>query len=288
VNTAVKGFILPLRRRGMEGDSDRFKSPLAPLFQRGVLHCAKQRRNKKCLRRKISRRTQLTVATDEGTKFPSSGKFRAVLWAVAYTNPSDDPNAEVVEAELNSGDIFDITRGKEGTSGQAWSSGDNFAHTITAETIEEVGKVIQTVHSQTGALATGTTTIPYDDTIPQNNEGDEYMTLSITPESSTNKLVIEVLCVLSSSAGQNAMTVALFQDSTADALAVTAASISNANEIQTIRLTHEMTAGTTSSTTFKVRAGGDIAATTTFNGRAGAGKFGGKMASSIRITEYKA
>jgi hypothetical protein len=47
--------------------------------------------------------TQLTIATGEGTKFPSSGKFRAVLWAEAYINPSDDPNAEIVEAELSSG-----------------------------------------------------------------------------------------------------------------------------------------------------------------------------------------
>jgi hypothetical protein len=82
--------------------------------------------------------TQLTVATGEGTKFPSSGKFRAVLWAASYTNPSDDPNTEIVEAELNTGDTFDITRGKEGTSGHAWSASDNFAHTITAETMEEI------------------------------------------------------------------------------------------------------------------------------------------------------
>jgi hypothetical protein len=82
--------------------------------------------------------TQLTIATGEGTKFPSSGKFRAVLWAEAYINPSDDPNAEIVEAELSSGDTFDITRGEEGTSGHAWSASDNFAHTITAGTLTEL------------------------------------------------------------------------------------------------------------------------------------------------------
>jgi len=86
--------------------------------------------------------TQLTVDTGDGTTFPSSGKFRAVLWGSSYSNPSDDPDAEVVEAELNAGDVFDITRAKEGTSAQAWSAGDNFTHVLTAGTIEELEAAI--------------------------------------------------------------------------------------------------------------------------------------------------
>ena len=39
------------------------------------------------------------------------------------------------------------------------------------------GSVVQTVSYQTGAVATGTTIIPIDDTIPQISEGNEYMTL---------------------------------------------------------------------------------------------------------------
>jgi hypothetical protein len=46
-----------------------------------------------------------------------------------------------------------------------------------------------------------------------------------------------------------------------------------------------MDAGTTSETTFKVRAGGEEAGTTTFNGVGGARKYGGVLASSITITE---
>ena len=53
-----------------------------------------------------------------------------------------------------------------------------------------------------------------------------------------------------------------------------------------VTFTHYMTAGTTSATTFKVRAGADGAGTTTTNGGAGMGRFfGGVMASSITITE---
>jgi hypothetical protein len=46
-----------------------------------------------------------------------------------------------------------------------------------------------------------------------------------------------------------------------------------------------MTSGTTSATTFKVRAGANAAGTTTFNGTAGARLFGGVMASSMVIRE---
>ena len=48
-----------------------------------------------------------------------------------------------------------------------------------------------------------------------------------------------------------------------------------------------MTAGTTSSTTFKGRAGLSAAGTLSFNGFGGARRFGGVMASSITITEVQ-
>jgi hypothetical protein len=79
--------------------------------------------------------------------------------------------------------------------------------------------------------------------------------------------------------------VALFQDSTADALAVGFSFYSDPTVGVAIGFTHYMTAGTTSATTFKVRAGGHSAGTTTFNGQGGARKYGGVSASSITITE---
>ena len=50
---------------------------------------------------------------------------------------------------------------------------DNPDPTVVAAT---GGIVVQTVHTQDGEVATGTTNLPFDDTIPQNTEGDEYMT----------------------------------------------------------------------------------------------------------------
>jgi len=84
----------------------------------------------------------------------------------------------------------------------------------------------------------------------------------------------------------SAFVVALFQDSTANALAVSGQALIATSAAIATPLTHTMTAGTTSATTFKVRAGGNVAGTTTFNGVGGARFYGGVYASSITITEY--
>lgn len=148
------------------------------------------------------------------------------------------------------------------------------------------GFVVQVVNTQTGAMATGTTVIPSDDTIPQNTEGDEYMTLAITPKAATNKLRIDVVFFGTVSVAGHLL-VALFQDATANALAATEARVEAGGSMATVSFTYYMTAGTTSATTFKVRAGPSTAGTTTFNGTAGARRMGGVGASSITITEIK-
>jgi len=149
------------------------------------------------------------------------------------------------------------------------------------------GAVVQVVNVQDATLATGTTVLPVDNTVPQNTEGDEVMTLAITPKSTTNKLQIEVVCQLSSSV-INDLAAALFQDSTASALAAAATFQITATGRVQVALCYFMVAGTVSETTFKVRVGGPNAGTTSFNGALGAGLFNGVGYSSITITEIKA
>lgn len=166
----------------------------------------------------------------------------------------------------------------------------NITNSAVDYTKVATGFVVQIVNFETGTLATGTTLIPFDNTIPQNTEGDQYMTLAITPKSATDLLIIDVRMILFHSATSGNVAGALFQDSTASALAtthVTSAAGANAMGI-ILSFQHKMTAGTTSSTTFKVRGGGQVAGTSSFNGISGSAFFGGTAASSITITEYKA
>lgn len=152
------------------------------------------------------------------------------------------------------------------------------------------GVPVQVVNTVSTAVATGTTQIPFDDTIPQITEGDEYMTLAITPKSATNILVIEAIVWLSSSAAARNLSAALFQDSTANALAAGSEFTDTTATLipRMVKVRHTMVAGTTSSTTFRIRAGASNTGTTTFNGVNAARIFGAINKSSIVITEYKA
>lgn len=142
---------------------------------------------------------------------------------------------------------------------------------------------LQTVFSYTGAVATGTNSIPIDNTIPQNTEGTEYMTLSITPLSSSN--LLKITAIFYFSAGSSSASVgALFQDSTANALASGPVLFGPVNTMRHGYFTHSMVAGTTSSTTFKIRIGGG--GTVSFNGSGGSRVFGGVSNSGMIIREF--
>jgi len=156
--------------------------------------------------------------------------------------------------------------------------------TKLATTNLATGAVVQVVNVQDGAVANTTANIANDDSIPQKTEGGEFMTLAITPTNSNNKLLIEV-AFFCSPEGASAICVALFQDTTAGALAVSGHLMEQAEGTVCINFNHFMTAGTTSATTFKVRAGGHDGYLT-FNGNGQTTRqFGGRLASSITITE---
>lgn len=117
------------------------------------------------------------------------------------------------------------------------------------------GAVIQVVNFQTNATTTSSATIPWDNTIPQNTEGFEFLTATITPKSALSKLMIDV-CFNGYNTGEGSygFTIALFQDSIANALMSNAYNVAN-SAIYTRYFKYFMTAGTTSATTFRVRAG---------------------------------
>lgn len=151
-----------------------------------------------------------------------------------------------------------------------------------------LGSVVQIVDVNSSAVATGVTVIPVDDTIPQITEGDQYMTLAITPKSVSNILVIEANVFGSVNAATQNVVAALFQDATANGLAATQEFGDTSTGVLTLSLYYSMAAGTTSSTTFRVRAGTGATGTFTFNGASATRRFGTVTKSWMRIIEYKA
>lgn len=151
----------------------------------------------------------------------------------------------------------------------------------TSVLVQEVSTLFTTKVNHTNTL------IPFDDTIPQQggSEGTEIFTLAITPTSATNKLEIVVTIQCSVTTTNNAIS-ALFQDSTANALAVGWAQIPAANAVCVITYSYVMTAGTTSATTFKVRVGTSLNGVITVNGQNSGRIFGGVMNSSMIIREW--
>lgn len=175
------------------------------------------------------------------------------------------------------------------TTGAVAGEWDNEDSRIEAWTpsMKRTGDVVQRVHTQTGAVATTTTNIPRDDTIPLNTEGVEVMSKAITPTSSINDLYIETIVVLAGNAASSPI-VALFKDSDGNAMAAVNSRVDGASVTQSIPLRHYMAAGSTSAITFKVRAGLDVTGTMTFNGHTSSRLFGGVCASSLTITEIQA
>ena len=153
--------------------------------------------------------------------------------------------------------------------------------------LQQTGSILQIVNVQTTALASTAVVIPNDDTIPQNTEGAELFTLSITPTSATSKLLISAII----QAGPNPaawMSIALFQDSVANAIAATILYQGVATGASILPLNYYMTAGTTSATTFKLRYGPGGAQTMYVNSIPSTRVFGGVCVSSMTITEIAA
>tara|TARA_R110000787_G_scaffold236850_1_gene343360 strand:+ start:1010 stop:1543 length:534 start_codon:yes stop_codon:yes gene_type:complete len=161
---------------------------------------------------------------------------------------------------------------------------DDYAFSGTVSGV--VGTIVQVVNVMDRTVGSTTTAMPFDDTIPQNTEGDELMTLAITPTNVSNILRIDVSTFSGHSALNNGQGWALFQDSTAGALASRHAITDSgaAGDSQHVSFTHWMSAGTVSATTFKVRGGGQ-SGTFYFNSYAATRIHGGTDGSSITITE---
>lgn len=117
------------------------------------------------------------------------------------------------------------------------------------------GDTVQSVFNSTGTLASTATPIPNDNTIPQNTEGAEITTATITPTSTCNPVHISAGAVIGGSGAGTTAAIAVFADSGANALAASAVHIDGANTYRSISLVWVDTPSTAASRTYKLRYG---------------------------------
>lgn len=152
------------------------------------------------------------------------------------------------------------------------------------------GCIIQVVGTSYSAVVSGTAQIPDDDSIPQIGEGNEVMSLSITPGHTSNQLLVSCNAFVNI-ADATPTVIALFNTdvNTGDALFVTNGQIqAGANERGSLTFEYLLPAPVTSSTTFTVRGGGSGGGIFCINGSpATSRRFGAVAKSSLIIKEIK-
>lgn len=147
------------------------------------------------------------------------------------------------------------------------------------------GKVAQVVSTFGSAVLTGTTTIPLDDTIPQQStEGTLFYSRSITPTNASSNLLIIPVMQHSVASGFTSV-FAVFVDSTANAIWA-AADIVGVTGFPNVMVSPFLIAAeSTSARTYKIHGGPASSDTLTINGVGGARRFGGVMSSGLLIAE---
>jgi ECM component-binding autotransporter adhesin len=174
------------------------------------------------------------------------------------------------------------------TANIATNTANIATNTAAIAALPAAGTSVQTVYAELTTHTTGTTSMAGGaDTVPQNTDGTQLVTVSITPKATANKLNIFVSAPATNSGVVN-MWCGVFQDSTASALFATPIGIPVAEVIVPIAFNYQMTAGTTSSTTFKVRIGNIAGASTwAVNGLTTARRLGGSARVTITVIETK-
>ena len=156
--------------------------------------------------------------------------------------------------------------------------GDDYTFTGS---VGGAGKIAQVVYANSYAFVSSTTLVPDDDTIMQNTEGVEIITLAITPTATDSILKVDFTTTVGSSPDYY-LYFGIFQDSTAGALA----SIGHHNYANSnIHMTQAFVAGTASATTIKIRGGNSTTGYMCFNGRSTIKKGGDIPHTSLVITE---
>lgn len=150
------------------------------------------------------------------------------------------------------------------------------------------GLIVDRAYAEYTANADLTATIPYDDTIPQNTEGTQILSATITPKTVTNRLRVRIVIWGSIVGSGDAFMVATFQNAVANAIDAGSGAIAAAATALTSTVREfEFVPASTSAQTINVRVGGS-STTVRLNGSTSARRFGGVSKCTLVIEEITA
>lgn len=177
-------------------------------------------------------------------------------------------------------------------SSYAGSGGLNVVVNGAANALEfsaaaSAGKLVQAIQGTDIQTLTTTNIILLDDTIPQQTEGTEIVTATITPSAADSTLYCFFTALLYADSATSP-TFALFRDAGADALYATSHRCEG-NTVQTVAFAATaVSAGATAATTFKVRFGPNSSTTIRVNSFGMNRLFGGVSATTLTVLEVAA
>ncbi len=151
--------------------------------------------------------------------------------------------------------------------------------------------LMQTVWGELTTLFSTDFNIPFDDTIPQSTEGQEVMSVAITPKYSGSYLYVEGAGFITANSASHGTAVTLIKAGVTDAIAATEIDIVNAGFIQPFIVKARILAGDNSPQTFSMRAGHSNvsgAVIVDIGGGSSARRFGGAGLTTLTIEERTA
>lgn len=160
------------------------------------------------------------------------------------------------------------------------------AGTVTAGGIIAPGVVAQRVVVETQSLGSSAANIPFDDTIPQSNEGDQWLSTSFTPTNAASSIYVTAVVPVYQPELAGIVTVlALFTSESADAKALAKTYNGTASNYDSVLLIQKKLTGWAGARTVSVRVGASAASLFYLNGRPTPYTLGRKETSYLEIIE---
>ncbi len=162
----------------------------------------------------------------------------------------------------------------------ALTSGKSLVETVTTPS-----KVVQRLAVSSASYSSLPTTMPCDNTIPQISEGDQFLSLAITPTNAANI----IRCYVSAGFGGSSQGIgacALFSSiAGTNALDGRHFTVDGTTSMTPVNFIYEEAAGSLTARTYTVRAGGDTIATLKLNGDSTSRTLGGIQKAWLIIEE---